>query len=69
MRRPRTGERNDYFPTLLFDGSAASFVEIAERDRGNSHSVTSLIGENGFPENIDAVARVNAVELFGKSAD
>src|SRR5580693_8158955 len=63
------GRAKDDLPALLFDGGAAAFVEIAEGDGGHAHAVAGFIGENGFPENVDAVAGVDAVELLGESAD
>src|SRR5580692_1741885 len=63
------GRAKDDLPALLFDGGAAAFVEIAEGDGGHAHAVAGLIGENGFPENVDTVAGVDAIELLGKSAD
>jgi hypothetical protein len=59
----------DDFPALLFNGGAAAFVEIAECDGGDAHAVAGFVGENCLPENVDAVAGIDAVELFGKSAD
>ena len=63
------GRTKGDFPALLFDGGAAAFVELAERDGGDAHAVASLVGENGFPENVDAIAGVDAIEFFGKRAD
>ena len=53
----------------MFDSSAAAFVKIAESDSGDAHAVAGFVGEDGLPENIDAIASVDEVELFGKSAD
>src|SRR4029077_4763090 len=58
-----------YFPALFFDGGAATVVKFAEGDSGNAHAVASFIRKNCFPENVDAVAGVDAVQFFGEGAD
>src|SRR5690348_952347 len=57
------------FPSLALDGDAAAGVEIAERNGGNAENVAAAAGEEGLPENVDAVTSVGAIELFIERAD
>src|SRR5580700_10148324 len=59
----------DYFPALFFDGCAAAFVKVAEGDGGDAHAVASLVGEDRFPKNVNAVAGVDVIQFFGEGAD
>ena len=58
-----------HFPAAALDGRAATVVEFAERDAGNADAVAGAIREKRFPENVEAVARVDAVEFFIERAD
>ena len=63
------GGAEGYFPSLFFDEGAAAVVKLGERDDGNAHAVAAAVGEECFPEDVDAEARVGLVELFVERAD
>src|SRR5262249_5096451 len=64
----RRRAEND-FAALFFDGRAAAVVELGQRYLRDAHAVASAVFEKGFPENVDAEARVGTIELFVEGAD
>src|SRR5580765_641530 len=67
----QTAERRTkyYFPALLFNRCAAAIVEVPEGNGRDTHTVASLVRENCFPENVDAIAGVNAIQFLRKCAN
>ena len=59
----------DHFPARASISDLQPSYKFAERDRGNAHAVAGAVRKKGFPENIDAEARVGAIEFFIESAD
>src|SRR5689334_3579398 len=66
---PASGGAQVYFAAFLLDGRLAAVVEFGERYGGNAHAVSCAVGEEGFPENVDAVAGIGFVELFIERTD
>src|SRR6267378_1370199 len=59
----------NHFPAATLDFGFAAVVENGERDGGDSHAIAGAVGEKGLPENVDAKARVGAIEFLVESAD
>ena len=58
-----------HFPALRHDRDSASVVKIGQRHLRHAHTRAVAIGEHRLPENLHAVARIDAVEFLGKRAD
>ena len=56
-------------PPPRFDGGLAACIQFGEGNDGHAHAVAGAVHEEGFPENVDAVARVGVLELFVEGAD
>src|SRR5436309_13819992 len=59
----------NYFPAPPLDFGLATFVEIGKRNRRHTHAIAGGAGKESLPENIDAKARVGAIQLFVERAD
>src|SRR5450432_702398 len=58
-----------HFAAAVFDGGLAACIQFGEGNDGNAHAVAGAVHEEGFPENVDAVARVGVLKLFVEGAD
>src|SRR6266446_356242 len=59
----------NHFPAATLDFGFATVVKIGQRDGGDSHAIAGAVGEKSLPENVNAEARVGAIEFFIESAD
>src|SRR5262249_6627829 len=57
-----------YFAAFGLNGSAASIVELGQRHLRYSHERSQPIGEHRLPEDLYAVARVDAIQLLRQRA-
>jgi hypothetical protein len=57
-----------HFPAPPFDRRPAFGVQRAERHGGNPHAEALAVGQERFPENVDAVLRVRSRQLFVQRA-
>lgn len=62
------GTEGDFAATLR-NGCAARIIKLAESNGRNAHAIAGFVGEDGLPEDVNAIAGVNALELFRKGAD
>src|ERR1700675_682245 len=59
----------NHFPAAALDLRLASVVKIGERHGGNSHAIAGAVRKKSLPENVDAEARIDALQLLIESAD
>ena len=57
------------FPALPGKRLAAAFVQLAERNTRNADAIAAARGKKRFPEHVDSVARVDAIQFFIERAD